>query len=265
MAVHPLATAAQTPELGHAALQLAGRGMAILALRPRDKQPATAHGLKDATTCRDTVARWWQHNPDYNIGLATGAISGVLVVDVDSLDAEAELRKLEAQHSPLPPTVESITARGRHLFFKWPGQDIRNSAGKLAPGIDIRGSGGYVVAPPSIHPSGRRYAWSVDSAGTFAAAPQWLLDRITAPTRSPALAAADWCDLIHDGLDDGRRNANVARLVGHLLRRRVDPLVTLELVIAFNDARCRPPLPRTEVSMIVNSIAQRELKRRLGL
>ena len=161
----------QTPDLPRAALQLAERGLAVFPLLPRDKRPATPHGVKDATTCADTVARWWRQDPNFNIGLACGAISNIWATDVDGLDAEAELRKLEKQHSPLPPTVESITARGRHFFFKWPDQDIRNSVGTLAPGIDVRGTGGYVVVPPSVHPSGRRYTWSVDSADAFAAGP----------------------------------------------------------------------------------------------
>ena len=170
--------------LPHAALQLAERALAVFPLLPRDKRPATPHGVKDATTCADTVARWWRQDPNFNIGLACGAISNIWATDVDGLDAEAELRKLEKQHSPLPPTVESITARGRHIFFKWPGWDIRNSVGALAPGIDVRGNGGYVVVPPSVHPSGRRYTWSVDSANTFAAAPQWLLNRVTRTGKS---------------------------------------------------------------------------------
>ena len=165
----------------------------------------------------------------------------------------------------MPPTVESITARGRHIFFKWPGWDIRNSVGALAPGIDVRGNGGYVVVPPSVHPSGRRYTWSVDSANAFAAAPQWLLDKVTAPAKAKATAPEDWCDLIHDGVNEGRRTDSIVRLAGHLLGRRIDPQVALELVSAFNDARCRPPLSRDVVIETVNNIAARELKKRLGL
>ena len=87
-------------------------------------------------------------------------------MDVDGLDAEVELRRLEAKHGNLPATVEVITTRGRHLYFQTPETSVRNSAGKVAPGIDVRGDGGYVLAPPSIHPSGRRYEWSVDCAST---------------------------------------------------------------------------------------------------
>src|SRR5262249_58094604 len=113
--------------------------------------------------------------PAANIGVATGKPSGIFVVDVDGVDAEAELRKLEAQHGALPPTIEVITARGRHVYFKMPAAPIRNSTGKLGPGLDIRATGGYVFAPPSIHPTGRRYPWSGDFANALAAAPAYLL------------------------------------------------------------------------------------------
>ena len=94
-----------------------------------------------------------------------------------------------------------ITARGRHLFFKMPETPVRNSTSKIAPGIDVRGDGGYVLAPPSVHPSGRLYCWSVDSADTFAAAPEWLLDKLCGTRRtqqskpqrcSPPNGAVSW-------------------------------------------------------------------------
>ncbi len=120
---------------------------------------------------------------------------GVFVVDVDGLDAEAALRRLEAEHGALPPTVEVITARGRHIYFKWPQEPVRNSAGKIGPHIDVRGDGGYVLSPPSIHPSGRRYSWSVDSTSYIAEAPGWLVARQNACCRRrnaiPGMARAD--------------------------------------------------------------------------
>jgi len=91
--------------LGEHALALARRGLWIFPCRPRSKEPANANGYKDATTDPDLIAQWWQQT-DFNIGVATGARSHVFVLDVDSTDAEAELRKLEEQYSALPPTVE---------------------------------------------------------------------------------------------------------------------------------------------------------------
>jgi Bifunctional DNA primase/polymerase, N-terminal/Primase C terminal 1 (PriCT-1) len=254
-----------------AALKLADRGLHVFPCKPRDKRPATLHGVKDATIDPDVIERWWRQEPSFNIGVATGTTSGIMVIDVDNIDAEAELKKLETANGALPATVESITARGRHLYFRWPEGGVRNSAGKIAPGIDVRASGGYIVAPPSLHPSGKRYCWSVDSASAFAPAPEWLIGMVTAPaamllfdnTARPA-DPAQWRDLVRNGITEGCRNDKMARLVGHLLGRHVDPEVTLEIALAINDARCRPPLPGNEVVAIVDSIAGLELKKRIN-
>ncbi len=165
------------------ALILAQRGAAVFPCLPRAKQPATPHGVKDATTDAAIIRRWWKAEPLYNIGIATGLVSKMFALDVDGLGAEHELRKLETEHGSLPVTVETITGRGRHLYYKWPGTPVRNSAGKIAPGLDVRGDGGYVLAPPSIHPTGRQYHWSVDSGSTLAAAPAWLLEKICEPKK----------------------------------------------------------------------------------
>jgi hypothetical protein len=225
--------------------------------------------VKDATIDPDVIEHWWRQEPSFNIGVATGTTSGIMVVDIDNIDAEAELRKLEDANGALPATVEAITARGRHLYFKSPERDIRNSASKIAPGIDVRGTGGYTVVPPSLHPSGRRYTWSVDSASVFAAAPEWLIGMIAAPTAVLPFTArpadpAQWRDLVRSGITEGCRNDKMTRLVGHLLGRHVDPEVALEIALAINDARCRPPLPGNEVIAIVDSIAGLELKKRIA-
>ena len=157
--------------LGNAAIAYAMRGFAVFPCVPRGKVPATPHGCRDATKDLAQITAWWCENPSYNVAVATGTVSKVFVLDVDGLDAEASLRKLEEQYGSIPETVESITPRGRHLFFKCENGAVRNSAGAIAPGLDIRGDGGYVVLPPSIHPRGRPYVWSVDSARSLCRSP----------------------------------------------------------------------------------------------
>jgi Bifunctional DNA primase/polymerase, N-terminal len=122
------------------ALSLAAQGVAVFPCCCRGKTPAVAGGLKAATTDRDQITTWWTENPAYNIGLATGEISNLFVVDVDGPDAEHELQRLE-----LPATVQTITARGKHYFFKYPSVSVRNSASKVARGVDIRGTGGFFL------------------------------------------------------------------------------------------------------------------------
>jgi hypothetical protein len=243
------------------ALALAARGFHIFPCRPRDKRPATANGLKDATTDPDIIQAWWQQQPNNNIAIATGAASGIFVVDVDGLDAESALRWLEAEHGALPATVEAITARGRHIYFRWPQEAVRNSAGKIGTHIDVRGDGGYVLCPPSIHPTGRRYCWSVDSANRIADAPRWLLAKQKGAAVATTTLSPEWRALI-EGVSEGARDCSLAKLAGHLLRHHVNPFVTLGLLQAWNATNCTPPLPAADIERIVNSIAGKELRRR---
>ena len=210
------------------AMALAQKGMAVFPCRPQDKRPATANGLKDATTDLDIIRQWWRQEPQFNLAIATGAVSGIFVVDVDGLDAEVELRRLEAEYGGLPSTVEAITARGRHVYFRSPEVPVRNSASKIAPGIDVRGDGGYVLAPPSIHPSGRRYEWSVDCATALAEAPVWLIDKISVPAtgvtpphaaRGLARACRERCRGRHTRLHDREAGRSPAAPPDRSVRR----------------------------------------------
>ena len=110
------------------------------------------------------------------------------MLDIDTKSGGAEsLDDLEMLNGRLPHTIEVITGSGgRHVYFKHPGIDLRNSAGRVGAGLDIRGDGGYVVAPPSLHPSGNNYCWEISSHPDdtpLADMPKWLLDRVAEPTR----------------------------------------------------------------------------------
>jgi hypothetical protein len=163
-----------------AAIAYAHRGIAVFPLKVEQKQPATRNGLKDAKSDPAQILEWWRRVPRFNVGIATGSISGFWVLDLDGPEAEAALAALEARYGALPATVEQSTGKGRHLCFAVdPARPIRNSASKIGAKIDVRGDGGYIVAPPSIHPSGRSYAWREGrSPGeiAFASAPTWLVD-----------------------------------------------------------------------------------------
>ena len=103
------------PSMIGTALALARRSLAVFPCKVADKVPAKPHGCLDATVDPTVIRQWWKQEPDYNVAVATGTASAVFAIDVDGLDAEVELRKLEADHGKLPATVEVITARGRHL------------------------------------------------------------------------------------------------------------------------------------------------------
>jgi len=176
--------------LADAALLYALRSIAVFPLIPRQKRPAGAHGLKEATTDADQVLAWWRRTPGFNIGIATGGLAGFWVLDIDGEDGARSLAALEAEHGALPPTVEQSTGKGRHICFAWDrdGPEVRNSASRIGPGVDVRGEGGYIVASPSIHPSGRLYAWAEGRAPgeiDLAPAPEWLV-RLAAPPPAKA-------------------------------------------------------------------------------
>lgn len=139
------------------------------------------HWREQATNDEQRIQDFWGRHPHDGIGVVTGGESGLWVLDVDPKSGGAEsLAALEADHGKLPATVSVLTGSGgTHYYFRYPGPEFRNTAGLLGAGLDSRGDGGYVVGPPSLHKSNRRYAWHRGPADTeLATAPEWLLARL---------------------------------------------------------------------------------------
>jgi len=150
--------------------------------------PLVPKGLKQATTDEAVIQRWWRAYPDANVGIATGKLSGIWAVDVDTVhEGDLSLEALLQEHGSLPKTPHSLTGGGgdHYVLVCPPDQEIGNC--KLAQGIDIKGENGYIVAPPSRHASGFEYAWEVTEHFEDVApaeAPAWLRDMVrnrTAP------------------------------------------------------------------------------------
>jgi hypothetical protein len=277
-------TTYERTSLCQAALALAAKGFAVFPLRPKTKEPygddkfyRTVGGYKCATRDRSLVEFWWARHPDNNIGIATGSVSAIWVLDVDGDEGRETLAMLEEKHGHLPKTVEVVTpgkinkktgvhtGKGLHLYFRYPlGLDIRNAQDHE---IDWRGNGGYVLAPPSEHPDGGNYA-CVDSASEFADAPDWLLDIVTGKRGAdgPRQAAPPeaWRTFLSEEVEGSRRGHAVARYFGLLVRKYLDPYLALDTARMFNTLRCRPPLSDPEVSEICEAIARREAERRRG-
>ena len=188
----------------------------------------------------------------------TGAVSSLVVVDVDpSHGGDDSLAALEQAHGPLPDTIKAATGGGGvHVYFAHPGGLVHNKVGLVA-GIDLRGDGGFVVAPPSVHPSGRPYAWlAPDLADDALPAPMppWLRQLVRDRGYRPGHTLAHWRRLVKEGIQEGERNSSVASLAGHLFWHGVDPEVVLDLLLCWNVRRCRPPLSDDEVARTVESI-----------
>ena len=189
-------------ELAAAAHRLADYGYDIFPLVPGGKTPATSHGFHDATRNHDRITAWWHENGDYNIGIRTGIYPNgddqhcLVVIDLDEhvhgISGNDEWHQLSAPHGETP-TIEALTPSGGRHLYHWAATEIRNSAGHNFPdGIDIRGEGGYVVAPPSTTPVGA-YHWDVEhdptSGDVVAPAPPWLTAILTAtpPQQTPRI------------------------------------------------------------------------------
>ena len=244
-----------------AALAYQARGWSVVPLRPGEKRPLIRReGFQHQPASESQVRRWFEHWPDANLGVVTGAVSGLIVLDIDPEHGGGDsLAAFERQHGPTPPTLEAITGGGgRHLYFSHPGGVVHNRV-NLAAGLDLRGDGGYVVVPPSRHPSGKHYAWAPDRGPDEVAIgpmPPWLSRLLSGEGERHGHPMAYWRALARDGVHQGARNNTIASFTGHLLWHGVDPEVAMELMLGWNETRCRPPLPADEVIAVVNSITR---------
>lgn len=135
----------QPPRLLDAALKYASWGWKVFPLHPKSKAPATSHGFKDATTDPERIHRWFKQRPDCNIGLPTGHHFDVIDIDLPDGPDTYE-RMLQAEVIPDVHGQVSTSSGGRHLYIKPLGD---GNLTRVLPGVDWRGAGGYVVAPPS--------------------------------------------------------------------------------------------------------------------
>ncbi len=254
-----------------AALIYAGRGWHVFPCEARGKKPLIKEWQKRATTNAEQIIQWWQKWPNANVAIATGEASGLIAIDVDPRHGGDEsLRDLIEAYEPLPETIIVATGGGGfHPIFAFPkGSNIRNSAGKLGPGIDVRGEGGYIIAPPSMHESGKVYEWL--KVSTLAPLPEWLFKLLTeekpisnvqqaAKTRPQAHSSAEI-------IIEGARNDTLFRRVAAPLAGRGASYEEIEAaVLEANERQCSPPLETDECQKIARSAYQIETRKRVAI
>jgi putative DNA primase/helicase len=241
------------PEIAAAA----GRGWHILPVQARGKLPLVNGWPEDATSDIARLEAWQHRYPACNWGLATGAASGLVVIDVDGAEGRASLADLERQGFTLPATITVTTGRsdgGEHRYYRLPsGVDIRNDqSGKIGAHVDVRGTGGFVVCPPSIHASGRQYHF-IDPSAPVADLPGWVIERLTVrPPIATATAQAS-----SQAVGKGGRTNMLVSLAGTMQRRGMSLEAIEAALLAENTARCAPPLPEAKVRTIAADIAKR--------
>ncbi|MFH1022111.1 MAG: bifunctional DNA primase/polymerase [Planctomycetota bacterium] len=255
-------------QLLEAALAYARLGYPVFPCAPGGKTPITTHGCKDATADETKIRAWWQQYPHANIGIAT---AGLVVVDVDG----AENPWLADPPEKLSGAVRSLTpGGGRHHVFRQPsGRAWGNTTGKLAPKVDTRGNGGYILAPPSVV-GGKSYRWADDAGlnrppGELPEPPAWLaavLDNGKAPILRPcrptpasgnveprALAYLNAMPPAVSG--QGGHNATYAATTALVHGFGISPERALSLLLAHYNPRCQPPWTEKELRHKVDDAA----------
>ncbi|MCG3139041.1 MAG: hypothetical protein HJJLKODD_02918 [Phycisphaerae bacterium] len=244
--------------------------------RSAGKHPRLSNGLKGASVDQAIINQWWTKWPDANVGIRTGAISGIIAIDIDPRHGgDGTLTKLINENGQLPPTTTAITGSGgHHLIMAHPGVNVSNRT-NLWPGIDVRSDGGYIVVPPSNHASGGTYQWSNGSDPWQcepASIPNWVLEALVKSPGNhackPTSNGDEWHLLIEsarryiasaDSVAEGQRNSAAFRLAGNLAsfesessHHRLSESDIFELMADWNRGN-QPPLDDRELRQVVQS------------
>ena len=251
-------------ELLDAALLYASMGWRVFPLKPRSKSPATVHGFKDATTDAGQIRAWWTQNPAYNVGIATG--DGLVVIDVDDkpknlVQGSDMLRDWEYEHGHLSETVTAISGTGGTHYYYDVGDVSVPSSQSATLFIDLRGDGGYIVAPPSIHPdTGEPYMWDIEPSldnppAKASTVEKRCLDWIYANrgTAGKTGAAKPHIEQVHEG--EGRNN--YLYKMGCAIRAQGADDTTISIYLTqVNAQTCKPPLDVDELAKTIDSICK---------
>jgi len=201
----------------------------------------------------EEVRQWWEKFPQAGIGIVTGKVSGLVVVDFDSVEAVKF-----AEERGMLNTVVVKTGRGLHAYYRYPeGKEIGNSVNIMGMKIDIRGDGGYVIAPPTIHPNGHRYQF-LKGRG-IGEIPLSKLPEIFLTSDNGNGNKGAFLRNLYKGVEKGERNTSLARLVGSWLNDGLNYIECLEMAMLWNSQN-NPPMEEKEVERTVRSICERHKK-----
>jgi hypothetical protein len=232
------------------ALAYASWGWKVLPVIPNGKIPATAHGVKDATTNEAQIRAWWNANPDYNIGVAAGRESGILVFDIDPRNGgDDSWEKWIGEYGNLPDAAQQLTAGGGQHFIAHYDESVRSC--KLRDGIDLLSDGRYFLASPS-EINGKTYEWEASSDPFDGIAPvvipeQWLAGLAVRKVVESAERNAS--------LITGNRNAGLTAIAGSMRHYGLSEDAIFAALEVINETRCEIPLPLSEVRQIAHSIS----------
>lgn len=246
-------------EVEHAAILYASMGWALLPVRPADKVPALRDWPNKATRDPENIHQWFQDNPDYNIGIATGEKSdSIIVIDLDvksheKVDGTEIARVWQMSHGQWPHTVTSRTGGGgQHFFFRVP-RPIPGSVNREL-GVDIRAQGSQAILPPSVHSSGSRYYWDVSPCDCEVAdANESVLEFIKHVTTKKS---KDRWEEKPEVLE-GYRDEELFKACSSWQSQGLSNDVILEKALEYNMKAFNPPLSDGDVMKKVDSVVKR--------
>lgn len=252
----PLVQAIEYSKLGWPVLPLHSMGSNNLCSCQRArcssqaKHPYTEHGSKDASKDPAIVCQWWSRWPEANIGIATGSSSGLIVVDIDPRHGGTDSwDSFVADHQLTDSLSVATGGGGRHIYFQSSGKRIPNKAG-LLPGVDIRGEGGYVVAPSSVHASGQVYEWEQDLDLSCIQPIPLVLEEVIVNGKKPKPCT--------QGIPNGKRNTTLTSVAGLLRRQGLDENGIKTALSSLNGTICTTRVDLSEINQIAKSISRYE-------
>jgi len=236
-----------------------GQGLSVIPLKPKSKEPLIDwKNFQSRKTIPEEARNWWTQWPNANIGIVTGSISGILVMDVDGAEGIETLRQLA-----VPSTWIAQTGKGYHYYFKHPGGQISNRI-RLLPDIDLKADGGYVVAPPSIHSNEHYYKWlqGPQNGTPLADPPDWLLEKLKPCERGNGnpIGNNDWTTMLR-GVPEGHRHQAAAKLVGRYLRSDLSK-EEIKIFLYSYCHWCNPPMDFSEAEQIVEDLYLKEMEKK---
>jgi predicted P-loop ATPase len=240
---------------------LAREGWRLFPCRPRGKSPLVTDWPSRATSDETQLREWANEFSSCNWACATGAESGVFVIDCDGATGLCWLQDRMREVGDTWATRQVKTSRGVHLYFRWPenGATIRNSTSKLANHVDVRGEGGYALLPGSVHPDGTVYEWIGSPDTPVKAAPADIIALAKAASRE--LVAMPTPVNGNGRILAGARNSTLTSLAGSMRRKGASEASIAAALEVENKTACTPPLAMDEVATIAASVSRYEPER----
>lgn len=257
----------ETTMVSHA-LNYLKLGWSVIPLEPEGKKPLVKwEKYQSERASPEQIRKWWTKYPKANIGVVTGLLSGIIVIDIDSSQGQ---ENYIAKFSQLHNTISQKTGKpnASQRLFAHPQDRKYHNMARLLDDVDIRADGGYIVVPPSIHPNGTVYKWIIDPVemglDDLLPLPDEIKNQLFAQTGQRPKNIEGWVQEALMGVDEGRRTDTCAKLAGYYLRAFEGDTEQVEIILQTWNERNRPPLDWKAVNMVIHSIVKREGRDQMG-